>query len=266
MFEKRRPKAPTRLIFVRHLDTQGRQVRDIIKKDDRYLDLMQFIDAGRLNRDELLLAGVLGTSLLKSYPMLPKDAELPILPGQEDLGRKIGRELIVRHGKPDRWEVSPYLRARQTSDLLRQGAQEGVPDNALPSEQVNALIHEKSFGASDEYSSSKIFLATHPDELLKYVRDRRAYAYPGGESKYSFRKRIKRNVRKLSWKKAYEGKTNVFVAHSVVIEEHGKQLLGRDVDRHDIGIGSVTVFEAAPKMFLRRRKFHLVGQIGERLV
>ena len=265
MFEKRRPNEQTRIIFVRHLDTQGRLVRQNIKDDPRYKLLLSLYEKRRLSTTDLQKANALGSELLAAFGFLPPDMDLPILEGQEALGRAMGEALANKYGVPDRWEVSPYRRAQQTSHLLREGVAR-ASSVSLPPELTNPQIYEKNVGASDEYPSVRVYLATHPKELKKFLRDPEGYAYPHGESRRSFKRRMRRNVRALKRKREYEGQTTVIVAHSLVMEEHIRQLLGLTDIHENIPPGSTIVIEADPKRFLRARRFRLVSQIGEKLV
>lgn len=255
---------PTRLIFVRHLDTRARQVREALKGDERSKELRLLINKKAFSPQELTQIQTDGQVLLKEYGLLPRDPILPILSTEIPLGRQIGRVLVEQFGIPNRWEVSSFLRARQSSQALREGIQQ--VSGSLPSEIINPLLRERDFGEASEYPSTQIYLATHPTELFKWRRNAATYTLDGGESKRGFRRRQGLQVFLEKWHPKYKGKTSVMVTHSLVIEEHLRRHIHFTDGNDNIWTGSVTVLEAEPKKFLRPRRYRLVGQVGQHLV
>lgn len=263
LFMSQKEKESTRLVLVRHLETSSRQIREIVKTDTsaEYVRLMDTFHNSRNDSNHISQAKVDGDKLLGKYGLLPGDEVLPIEKGQDNLGHAIGVHIANAFPHIGRWEISPLLRTRQTSQLIREGLQRENP----PKEVINDRLRERNFGDADTYPSFRIYLATHPDELARFLSGKHVYRFPHGESRQDFDRRIGRNVRSLKWRRRYEGTTTVLVTHSIVIEEHIKQLSGNKIPNEEIWTGSITVFEASPKRFLRPRRYTLVGQAGQKV-
>lgn len=254
----------SRLIFIRHLDTNGRRVRNAANETHEGQQLISIIDNNDyLSQDQLLKIYRLGHQLVSDerFPRLPRFSQIPILPGQEELGHNVGTalfELIRNRGsRLTRWEVSPFLRTRKTSDLLREGRRH------LPRARRNRDLRERSNGKAERYPTNYAFLATHPRQLAKFLRDRQGYAYPGGENEEMFLRRIGRKARKLERKRKYR-QTTVIVAHEKVIIEMAKQLTGKEIGR--VLPGTATILVApAKKGWFEKRRYQLEGNAGQDL-
>lgn len=256
-----REKGPARLILARHLDTRSRQVRDDVRDDPANQRLLTYLVMDPPPIDDITCEG---KTLFERYPLLPEDRSLPILEDQKELGRRIGQAIYEKYGVPRKWNESPLLRTIQTSKLLLDGMK--ASGAKLPKRKRNRLLREKGFGKAERYPSLKVYVAVHPEELLKYLEDPKKYTPPAGESERQFKRRIGLLVWGLTRLPGYANKTTILVSHSKTIEEIVNQLTGLSVDNNEIGTGSITVLEAEPTKLFRKRRYRLVGEVGQQLV
>lgn len=262
---RHKEKSPTRLILVRHLDTLARVQRDKIREDATYCELQNFLNDSSHIGENMHHIQMMGHALLAKYGHFDEDRNLEILPGEAEKGKLLGQVLVGTYGMPQRWEVSPFRRTRQSSAAMREGIAM-VSSEPLPEEMVSGGIAERNFGDASRYTLMGIYLANHPKALLRHERNPHRFVFENGESKKQFKRRIGRQVWREKWLPRYEGKTSVMVTHNLVIEEQLNQLVGHYNKGSAIWTGTVTVLEAEPKKFLRPRRYHLVGNVGQHVV
>ncbi|HEX7042736.1 MAG TPA: histidine phosphatase family protein, partial [Patescibacteria group bacterium] len=160
-------------------------------------------------------------------------------------------------------ESSPFERALSTAEAVLYNA-----DPRGLNVHINPNIRERQNGHGVERVSYRdIFIVSNPKELARWSRLGDDYKGPGkdAESENEFRKRVKRNVRRMQRAGKYEGRINVLFTHSENIGETIRQL-GVSNKRY-IETGSVTIVTAEPRtkwqrLTLRPRKL-VVGDTIE---
>lgn len=267
--EKRKP---TRLIVVRHLKTPGTEQTDTqIKQDPRFIKLENVVLGGSLQNLEDVKAEValLGPGLRADYHDVVSDAQLPLLPGQEERGRRIGRVVEEKYGPVSMIDVSPYERALRTLAYAQEGSPAlfGVPVT------VRVDLRERSMGPEAEVLPfGRLFYLNHPEELEKFYRNREKYTYPGGENNPTFLRRVEKVGKEYERATKYEGETILQVSHSRVFQAQllyltrpslVGRMLGQNNDKYKslmVDTGSITVFEAKSRLLpFTRRRFKVVS-------
>lgn len=261
LFERK----PTRIIFVRHLETPGTQQRRIMKKDPDFRDYEAAIKNGSLQTIEDVKATIatLGPLLRQRYHDTAPDATLPLLPGQEKWGRKIGEVVQEKYGPVNFIEVSPLQRAKTTLAYL----QEGSPALSKIPVTTDTNLVERQFGDVDVLPFARLYYYLHPDALDKYYQDRENNTYPGAESRQSFEERGRKKARSYLRSPKYEGKTTLQVSHSRIIQKQIAVLLGdtsSDYRDLEVNTGSTTVLEAKARILPFTRRRYRVVALNER--
>lgn len=151
-------------------------------------------------------AFALGQLLGKQYPRTPIfNVNDKILQKEEG----IAAYPHTRFGMIEKVVLSPYLRTRQTTDLVIAGM------GYSPIKIVEERIREIEFGLMDGLSREGVRLK-YPDEAIRRERDGKYwYRPPGGENRPDVRLRVHSFLDTLN--RDYVGKRVLVVCHSVVV-------------------------------------------------
>jgi len=261
---------PSRVIFVRHLETPATQMRDTVRADPLYLEYetLLFRKAPHQELERV------GKALLSKFGYLPPDAELPIMPGQEEWGRRIGEAVTRRYGMVDQRERSPYKRTRQTNELLTEGSS----DLSSAPSYDNPNIRERGFGKADIYPVANLYFVDHPEEYQAMQAYTSRYPYPKSEKRREWKRRMKRQARRYERAEIYDGKTTMVVAHSRVIGNQiefltqpswfERKILGRPDTKYKeitVSTGSITVLEERSRNIITGRRRYRVVSLDEKV-
>jgi probable phosphoglycerate mutase len=222
--------------------------------------------AGNVARDAAERAG------LSRIEIAGRDMDVPLSALGERQSRAVGTWFARRQPaeRPSVVLCSPYLRARQTAELIVQEAQLG----SHHVQAVDERLREKEFGALNRLTKAGI-AATFPREAaLRAEVGKFYYRPPGGESWCDVILRLRSVLHHVHLR--YGGARVLLVAHQVIVlcfryllEDLDEQQL-LDIDRSgDVANCAVTTFESAlvdgqERMVLREYNFVApVEQAGE---
>jgi broad specificity phosphatase PhoE len=221
--------------------------------------------AGNVARDEAHAAKAARIALAA------RDADVPLSALGEEQSRALGRWLASQpdDDRPDVVLVSPYLRARQTSALIRETG--GLAAATLP-DSVDERLREKEFGILDGLTRLGI-AAEHPAQAeFRRLLGKFYHRPPGGESWCDVILRLRSATEMIS--REYCGQRVLIVCHAVVvlcmryILEHltESELLAVD-KKAEIANCSVTSYEhderLGPRGNLRLKLFNFVAPLEE---
>lgn len=96
-----------------------------------------------------------------------------LTPRGESQARALGEHLRRRNERPDEWFVSPFGRARRTSQIIREG---WAPEN-LPPERIDERLREIGCGSYEGRHKSEM-----DSRILERARNDPDFSYPDGES------------------------------------------------------------------------------------
>jgi probable phosphoglycerate mutase len=180
-----RSRWPSRLLLVRHGESSGNVARDAAYA------------AGHARID---IAG--------------RDADVPLSSRGVEQSRALGR-WMAQHPLAERPEIvlsSPYLRARQTAELI---AEAGALMPTTPPMVVDERLREREFGVLDRLTRAGI-VEFFPEQAEMRARLGKFYHRPpGGESWCDVILRLRSLVDTLSLH--YPGRRVLIVAHEVVV-------------------------------------------------
>lgn len=178
-----RQRWPDRLWIVRHGESSGNVARDIAH-------------AARLPRIDTL----------------GRDVDVPLSPRGEIQAAALGRWFADQPVRPDVVMASPYLRARQTAELMQAaGGLEAAPGDVILDER----LREKEFGILDRLTRYGIE-ADHPDQAeMRQILGKFYHRPPGGESWCDVILRLRGALDTISLHHA--GARVLIVAHQVVV-------------------------------------------------
>lgn len=164
--------------------------------------------AGNVARDEAHAAKA------PRIALAARDADIPLSALGEEQSRALGHWLAGQpeDGRPDVVLVSPYLRARQTSALIREMG--GLAAAALP-DSVDERLREKEFGILD--GLTRLGIAAEQPEQAEFRRLLGKFYHrpPGGESWADVILRLRSALDTLSLH--YAGRRVMVVTHQVVV-------------------------------------------------
>ena len=143
-----------------------------------------------------------------------RDADVPLSELGEEQSRALGQWMAQQPAseRPDVVLVSPYVRARQTAELIRQ--MKGLSPDALKP-AVDERLREKEFGILDGLTTLGI-AAVHPEQTAFRKQLGKFYHRPpGGESWADVILRLRSALDTLSLH--YAGKSVMIVSHQVVV-------------------------------------------------
>ena len=177
------PRWPERLWIVRHGESSGNVARDLAHE-------------ARLPRIDTL----------------GRDVDVPLSARGETQARALGRWFADQPERPDVVLASPYLRARQTAELM-QAAGGVVP---APADFIlDERLREKEFGILDRLTRYGIE-TEHPDQAeMRRILGKFYHRPPGGESWCDVILRLRGALDTISLHHA--GARVVIVAHQVVV-------------------------------------------------
>ena len=223
---------PERLWIVRHGESRGNVARDAAQ-------------AARLHRIETVA----------------RDVDVPLSPRGEEQARALGR-WFADQPEAERPEVilaSPYLRARQTAELM------GTAPDALT---LDERLREKEFGILDRLTRYGI-VAEHPEQAeLRKSLGKFYHRPPGGESWCDVILRLRSALDTICLHHA--GERVMIVAHQVVVlclrylieRMTEDQILA--IDREgDVANCSITEYAHQPGSGLVLRRYNFLAPLHE---
>ena len=142
-----------------------------------------------------------------------RDVDIPLSPRGEDQAAALGAWFanLTDDERPDVLLASPYLRARQTAEIFRDGAYA----DEEPSICADERLREKEFGILDGLTTSGV-ASIEPDQAeFRRILGKFYHRPPGGESwcDVIFRLRSVMDMIALH----YAGRRVMIVAHQVVV-------------------------------------------------
>jgi probable phosphoglycerate mutase len=164
--------------------------------------------AGNVARDVAVRAG---------HPMIDlavRDVDVPLSELGEQQSRALGAwfAALPADDKPNVILTSPYLRARQTGDLIVETA--GLPRDSY-SLVVDERLREKEFGVLDRLTAVGI-RERHPQQAeFRHLLGKFYHRPPGGESWCDVILRLRSAVEMIS--REYCGQRVLIICHSVVV-------------------------------------------------
>ena len=164
--------------------------------------------AGNVARDEAHAAGA-GRIALEL-----RDVDVPLSPLGERQSRALGRWMakLPELERPDIVLTSPYVRAQQTTALLRES---GAFARGTPPDIVDERLREKEFGILDGLTTLGI-AAAHPAQAeLRKLLNKFYHRPPGGEAWTDVILRLRSTLDTLSLHHA--GRRVMIVSHQVVV-------------------------------------------------
>ncbi|MDB4883851.1 MAG: histidine phosphatase family protein [Gemmatimonadetes bacterium] len=165
--------------------------------------------AGNVARDAAYAAG------LADIDIAERDVDVPLSRLGERQSRTLGEWFAARPAmeRPTVLLVSPYLRARQTAELIVQA---GGAELALPP-TVDERLREKEFGALDRLTKLGIE-QRFPDQAALRARIGKFYFRPpGGESWCDVILRLRSVLDTVSLHHSEPGARVLIVAHQVIV-------------------------------------------------
>jgi len=161
--------------------------------------------------------------------------------------------------------TSPYLRARQTADLIRDAG--GLTQNALSAVRDERL-REREFGILDRLTPSGV-QELHPEQAeFRRIIGKFYHRPPGGESWCDVILRLRSVLDTLSLH--YAGRRVLIVAHEVVVlcfrylienlDEAGILAIDR---AGDVANCAVTEYECQPDALMHLVRFNFVAPLHE---
>jgi 2,3-bisphosphoglycerate-dependent phosphoglycerate mutase len=198
--------------------------------------------AGNVARDRAEEQG------LHTIELVGRDVDVPLSPLGERQSRALGAWLnaLEPEQKPTVVLTSPYLRARQTAELLiSEGRLDSCPELVFVSDE---RLREKEFGALNRFTKLGITAKFPQEAALRAEIGKFYYRPPGGESWCDVLLRLRSLMDHLELR--YPGERILIVAHQVIVLCFRYLLEGLDeqqilaIDREkDVANCSVTRFE-----------------------
>ena len=176
---------PGRLMLVRHGESAGNVARDAAHS------------AGHTHID-----------------LAMRDADVPLSDRGREQALALGRWLAERPDaeRPDVVLCSPYLRARQTAELVREG---GGLIAAAPPPVIDERLREREFGILDRLTTAGIKSLFPEQAEFRGLLGKFYHRPPGGESWCDVILRLRGAVDTLSLH--YPGRRVLIVSHEVVV-------------------------------------------------
>lgn len=160
---------------------------------------------GNVARDRALAGGVETIDI-----SWPRDCDVPLSARGKAQAVALGEWLATRGAAPDIILCSPYVRALETAQVLREAA--GWP--AVPL-QTDERLREKEFGALNRLTRAGI-AHRYPKELeARNVLGKFYYRPPGGESWIDVILRLRSVVQSLCLQ--YAGRRVLVASHQVIV-------------------------------------------------
>jgi 2,3-bisphosphoglycerate-dependent phosphoglycerate mutase len=143
-----------------------------------------------------------------------RDVDVPLSAAGLIQSKALGKWFaeLAADDRPDVLLTSPYLRARQTADLIREAG--GLPAHASPAVKDERL-REREFGILDRLTPSGV-QQLHPEQAeFRRVIGKFYHRPPGGESWCDVILRLRSVLDTMSLH--YAGRRVLIVAHEVVV-------------------------------------------------
>ncbi|MDE2025496.1 MAG: histidine phosphatase family protein [Patescibacteria group bacterium] len=195
--------------------------------------------------------------ILDQFAKLPSDPDLPLVNGETQKGKQIGiglkHHLETSGRRIDVAETSPFTRAYLTAESVLSTADQfhDNPTRRVPL-QINPLLRERLNGREVEKVADRaIYLAKHPEELVKWARNPDTYRFPGKnvETANEAKKRVRKTVNRMKRASKDEGKVIYLSTHSEMIGEVLSQLRAKP---RNIDTGTITIIEATHRTWGQR--------------
>jgi broad specificity phosphatase PhoE len=164
-------------------------------------------------------AGNVASAIARSWGELKvdvaeRDVDVPLSPAGVAQSRALAKWFanLAAGDRPDVLLMSPYLRARQTADLIREAA--GLAASGPPPVRDERL-REREFGILDRLTPSGV-QEMHPEQAeFRHVIGKFYHRPPGGESWCDVILRLRSVLDTLSLH--YAGHRVLIVAHEVIV-------------------------------------------------
>ena len=163
--------------------------------------------AGNVARDRAMASGA------QRIDMAGRDVDVPLSERGEAQARALGRWFArgEAHGRPEVVLASPYLRARTTAELFREG---GGCDPDLPI-CVDERLREKEFGVLDGLTTGGIHALQPEQAEFRRLLGKFYHRPPGGESWCDVIFRLRSLMDTVALQ--HPGRRVMIVAHQVVV-------------------------------------------------
>lgn len=221
---------PTRLILMRHALSETNHRCMVLKTDPLYLEFKMLFEKEPFSERTKKFA----LTLHSKYQVHKSDADTPLADGQEIVLRGIGEKLhnfFMGDDFPDVVILSPYLRARQTFNLIKEGCShlESVPI------VIDEQVVEQNHGDVHHFLSWKIFGALHPEKHRLFLENGHYdFPCPQGESTREMQhRRIKPFLSYLSQR--FVGRRVFILSHALFILATKCEVEGSDKEGFEVG-------------------------------
>ncbi len=176
-------KWPKTLMLIRHAKSIYNNLKDEKENDFLYQQFVKSFETDPESTKSVELAHL----VREKYNLGVGDWNTPIITeSKKHTAITTGEELKKRFPLPDVIHTSPYLRARQTLNLLYAGWPELIEVPFFKEE----LIIEQGHGLANLYNDWRVFHVLHPKQRELYnIEGRYWYRYPQGENVADVRKR-----------------------------------------------------------------------------
>lgn len=208
-------KYPSSLILIRHAESEANLMQKARHSDPEFVAFEEAYDKDASGNETQRLARLIGRRL--AYPR--GDWALEIT----ELGRRqayaCAKVLKVEMDIPDIIFLSPYMRALQTYDAMRE-VWEGLPDhNDRGRVYQHPNLREIDMGDSALWGDWKLYFALHPKELERYKHLAGLVYFKfegGGESVPQLMDRTQNVLDIIA--RDYSGKVVLIVSHHLTIQ------------------------------------------------
>lgn len=238
-------KWPQRLTIIRHGQSAYNILRDKKKSDPEYQRFVRRFDAS----DDLASLQVMARQLQERFALTTSDYKTPLTPEGRRQAEAMGFKVLDYAGTPDVVFISPYVRTRETFEMMRAGTNLA---KGRTLEVIDDRIREQEHGLSLLYSDWRIFHTMHPEQkALHKLQGPYWYQYPQGESVSMVRERIRSFLNMLV--REYSGANVWLISHHLtklsirgLLERLSpEEFIRLDREEKPINCG-VTVYEGIP--------------------
>jgi broad specificity phosphatase PhoE len=207
-------KWPAELLLIRHAESAYNVLKHNKASDPDYLRFLELFDtAAHKQAASPPEIQSLARTLQQRYALGLSDRDMPITPRGGQQARLTGAAMRAAGlHPPDIIFVSPYLRTKQTLELLQQE----WPELRHPKIYEEERIREKDHGLALIYNDWRIYQVLHPDQAaLHDLVGEYDYRYLNGENIPDVRQR------NLSWiatlTREFAGKRVLAITHHLTI-------------------------------------------------
>lgn len=201
-------KWPRRLDLIRHGQSEYNQAKDRQHQQPLYKAFLDEYAKDAHSHQSRQLA----EQLVEEYADLASDHQTKITEAGHEAILKSGRYMAEQGELPNVIFVSPYLRTKQTLQLLIRAWPSLAKVRIIEEER----IREKEFGLRLPYSDNKIFYCLHPEQKRLYeIQGQYWYRLPQGENIPDIRLRLRSWTNTLT--RDYAGKRVLAITHHLTI-------------------------------------------------